>query len=176
MASPATVVRVAAPAMLVGAIGIVLLLPPQGAPPAYAPLLQPRLCNWNNTSGRAVTCFELVVPENRQRPKARQVRLPVVIFRAPRDRVADPVIFINGGPGVHSSTRGPEARWWNRRIKQLPFLHRRDLIVFDQRGVGDAKPALECPGIRVTRKDPLNSELLRRGVDCLCQQVAGAGG
>ena len=148
---------------------------PQGPQPGYVPLLQPRLCDWSNRSGREITCFELVVPENRRLPTARQVRLPIVIFRAPKDRVDDPVIFINGGPGVHSSTAGASARWWNRRIKQLPFLHGRDLIVFDQRGVGGARPALECPGVKITRKDPLNSKLLRRVLTACAKRLRGRG-
>ncbi len=167
--------RLAAPGLLAASVAVILAVAPGARQTAFEPVLEPRLCDWSNSSGRAISCFELVVAEDRRKPAGRKVRLPVVVFRATSARVGAPVLFINGGPGVHSSTAGSSATWWNRRIKQLSFLKGRDLIIYDQRGVGASKPALDCPGVKKTRRDPLNADLLRRVLTDCARRLRGQG-
>lgn len=157
-----TAPRGAAVALFAASAAIVAFLAPTDWQAAYVPQLEPRRCDWKNRSGRDVVCYVLVVPENRERPAGRKVRLPVVVFRSPTGGKTSPVVFINGGPGVHTSTAGRAAQWWNRRLKQISFIKGRNLVIYDQRGVGAARPALECPGVKATRADPLNAALLKR--------------
>ena len=72
------------------------------------------------------------------------IELPVLIFRATGDGpAADPLIYLHGGPsdgilqhfGFGSSVYD---------VVVEPFVEDRDVIVFDQRGTGLAKPDLGC--------------------------------
>lgn len=83
----------------------------------------------------------LVVPEDREAPTGRTVRLPFVIMRsrsgAPRP---DPVLVSAGGPGgsILGRVRG--------RARN-PLLEDRDVILLEQRGTAFAQPALTAPRI-----------------------------
>jgi len=71
------------------------------------------------------------------------LRLAVAIVRAPNPNPApDPLVLLNGGPG------GQAMQDLEKFIKFFQFLipnPDRDVILFDQRGVGASQPALECP-------------------------------
>jgi hypothetical protein len=109
-----------------------------------------------------LTCYDLLVPENRSESAGRVLRLPVLVFRAEeRDRRADPVVLVGGGPGAVSYTEPQHAEMWRDKFKTLPWLKGRDLIVYDQRGVGGARPSLECPEIDATRVAPLDVAQIR---------------
>ena len=47
---------------------------------------------------------------------------------------------------------------WTDKFKEWTWLAGRDLIVFDQRGIGGARPALECPEVDATRSAPLDDD------------------
>ncbi len=88
-----------------------------------------------------VDCGTLVVEETRGARNGRVVELPVVIVHATAaDKKPDPVIFLHGGPGGRVVDGIPY------RMGRHPALITpdRDWIFFDQRGTGDAKPALDC--------------------------------
>ena len=94
--------------------------------------------------GDRITCQVLVLPEDRAHPDDRQVELPVLTFE-PFERVATsaemadaPVVHLHGGPGG-----GAVEQWatWSTDADALGT----DVIVYDQRGGGDALPALDCP-------------------------------
>ena len=142
--------------------------------------LVPRPCGFTTESGRTMACYDLYVPENRARAGGPRLKLPVLVFEAPeRPKKPDPVLLISGGPGAIAYTEGRFASMWKDKFKDLPWLKGRDLIVYDQRGVGGARPALECPEVDATREDPLNLEraksamvachdrLVREGIDLL---------
>ena len=91
-----------------------------------------------------ITCQVLVLPEDRAHPEDRQVELPVLTFR-PFEHVATspemaaaPVVHLHGGPGG-----GAVEQWatWSTDADALGT----EVVVYDQRGGGDAQPALECP-------------------------------
>ncbi len=118
--------------------------------------LVPRPCDFTTESGRKMACYDLYVPESRGRT-GRRLRLPVLVFQAPESpKKDDAVLLISGGPGAISYTEKRFADMWKGKFKELPWLDGRDLIVYDQRGVGGARPALECPEIDATRDDPMN--------------------
>lgn len=121
--------------------------------------LVPRACDFAPDSGRKMVCYDLLVPESRDKRGGRLIRLPILVFEAPETpKKADPVLLISGGPGAIAYTEKRYAEMWKGKFKDLPWLDGRDLIVYDQRGVGGARPALECPEIDSTRDDPMNLE------------------
>ena len=87
---------------------------------AAEPRLERERCTFKPPRGDRVECFVLIVPENRALPEGREVRLKVAILKAKRAAVADPVIYLSGGPGdapLVASSAGAdalsEADWWN---------------------------------------------------------------
>ncbi|MFE5945530.1 alpha/beta hydrolase [Streptomyces sp. NPDC056480] len=84
-------------------------------------------------------CGLLEVPENRTRRNSRTIRTTVAIIpAASATPAADPVVFMEGGPGGDA-------------IGAIPFLiasqvnRDRDLIVMSQRGALHSQPNLACP-------------------------------
>lgn len=92
--------------------------------------------------GRTVECGYLSVPETRMDPNSRTVRLAVAIFHPPGGAAQpDPILYLEGGPGASILER-----IWMLFERFSPVLEaERDLIFFDQRGVGLSEPALDCP-------------------------------
>jgi pimeloyl-ACP methyl ester carboxylesterase len=88
-----------------------------------------------------IQCGFVVVPEDHNDPAGPKIRLSIAVLR---DEVAghqpDAVMLLSGGPGektVHNAAAVAELLG--------PVHPHRDLIIFDQRGVGLSEPALECP-------------------------------
>lgn len=104
----------------------------------------PQTCEFKVPPCVEISCGDLVVPESRGATGdggTRTIRLHVALIKSYGDDPApDPVVFLSGGPGG-SALAG--------MLDVLPaadeILAERDLIVFDQRGVGYSEPALECP-------------------------------
>jgi len=117
-----------------------------------------RPCWFQMLPPREATCGHLYVYENRE-TKQELIRLPVIRFQATGIRPVDPVLFIQGGPGSPTTTGEDAGRYWSAVIAGMDWLGNRDLIVFDQRGVGEARPALTCPELAETRDDPLNTDV-----------------
>ena len=113
---------------------------------------EPAACPWKlpdgQVEGQTVTCGFAVVPEQHSNPAGTTIKLPVAVFKSASTTPApDPVIYIEGGPGgaVQDTLTYLLAR-------DLPTLiANRDLIVYDQRGVGFAQPNIGCP--EVTAQD-----------------------
>ena len=116
---------------------------------------EPDVCRIREPQGVIVQCGNLVVPENRSDPDSRMIELHVMVFgTASRNPAPDPLLYLAGGPGssiVETS------------LYQLPlflrFLAERDVIVFDQRGVGASQPTLDCPEDTKAVFDSLNQRL-----------------
>src|SRR5450755_3864276 len=93
-----------------------------------------------------VDCGVLTVPESRQeggsrRGWGRSVELPVAIIRsADRSHAADPVVFLDGGPSFNELNS-----FTATFLAGLPFAAHRDVILYNERGVGFATPRLGCP-------------------------------
>jgi pimeloyl-ACP methyl ester carboxylesterase len=98
-------------------------------------------CPFNVPEGSLIECGYVGVPEDHANPSGAAIQLAVAVIRDQGDdHQPDPVILLAGGPGekTMANTMG---------LGQIlaPIYPNRDLIVFDQRGVGFSKPALECP-------------------------------
>ncbi len=80
----------------------------------------------------------LTVPEDRDRPEGRQLKIAVSILQAKNENATkDPIVFLSGGPGGKTFT-GFE------RLHGHYLRQNRDLILLDFRGIGHSQPAL-CP-------------------------------
>jgi pimeloyl-ACP methyl ester carboxylesterase len=88
-----------------------------------------------------VQCGFVVVPEDHADPAGETIRLAVVVVkdRSPAHQ-PDPVILLAGGPGEKVVANAVRVA-----VQLAPIHPNRDLVIFDQRGVGLSEPALECP-------------------------------
>lgn len=89
-----------------------------------------------------VRCGTVNAPLNPDAPDGEQVSLSVVHVSVVDEPLPDPIVFLNGGPGV-----GLNAYWGAIEAmigSGLLAQANRDLILFDQRGVGRSEPSLSC--------------------------------
>ncbi|MDR6293010.1 MULTISPECIES: alpha/beta fold hydrolase [Inquilinus] len=121
------------------AFGALLLL---AFPASATPTFESARCVFPVPRGERATCGFVAVPAHREGMRGRDIRLYVAVLhsQAPSP-LPDPVIFLNGGPG--DAAFGEDAdTWWQA---SRPIRAARDFIVFDQRGVGQSRPSLDCP-------------------------------
>lgn len=145
-------------AILAGALAAAPAAAQQGPDLSVARLAETP-CAMKNESGRDMACYTLTVPENWAKPGGKTVALPILVFRAAAGaREPDPVVQITGGPGAIAFTEEKHDYVWTDKFKEWTWLAGRDLIVFDQRGIGGARPALECPEVDATRSAPLDDD------------------
>lgn len=113
-------------------------------------------CEFTPPAGVEVECGWLTTPEDRARPEGAQVRLHVAVFRSTNaNPPSDPIVYLEGGPGVDALERLPLVfDVWFR-----PFVNNRDFILFDQRGTGYSKPSLACPEVTKLSFDLLPQDL-----------------
>ena len=117
--------------------------PVAGSQPGYTPEFGSARCEFSLATDVDFDCGWLTVPEDRQNPdNGREVKIHVAMFESPNpDAPADPIIYLDGGPG--GSTLDPLQFTFSQAWE--PLLDDRDLILFDQRGVGLSTPSLDCP-------------------------------
>jgi pimeloyl-ACP methyl ester carboxylesterase len=89
-----------------------------------------------------VTCGDLVVPENRQQPNGRTIRVAFAVVNASGpDPASDPLVFLPGGPGeLELDFVEIDVPNWFAAIHPT-----RDLVFLDLRGTGRSRPSLDCP-------------------------------
>lgn len=97
-------------------------------------------CPFDVPQGAVIECGFVIVPEDHNQPEGPEIRLAVAIVKDQSpDHQPDPVILLSGGPGEKTVQSAQNV------VYLFPHVHpNRDLIVFDQRGVGLSEPALEC--------------------------------
>ena len=108
------------------------------AEPDYEVELLDRECPFEIPSERSAECYTLRVPLDRDAPAQGVVELPIAVLHPAGAALREPVLNLHGGPGGRSFIHG--ANWFARALSQDG-----DLILFDQRGSGDALPNLDCP-------------------------------
>src|SRR6267154_1622166 len=116
-----------------------------------APRLERERCTFKPPRGDRIECFVLVVPENREQPEGREVRLKVAVLKAKRTVGAEPIIYLSGGPGdapLVASSPGADALaegdWWNetaaiRRRRAVTEQQERDILVRCRAGLDKRK-------------------------------------
>lgn len=127
-----------------------------GVPGTFEPAPCPFTLPMDYVQGQNVDCGYLVVPENRNKPNPRPIRLAVAIFHPEGGATRpDAVIYLSGGPGG-SVLEGVQYEF---DATFGPVLATgRDLILFDQRGVGRSEPALDCPEMNTLTREILDRE------------------
>jgi pimeloyl-ACP methyl ester carboxylesterase len=130
--------------LLVGVL-LVGLAPPAAAQTRFEPFFEESPCLFDIPSiikeGRDVVCGYVHVLEDHAVPDGPTIRLAVVIVKdVSASHRADPVLVLSGGPGQKTVQQAFALAQVVR-----PTIGNRDLILFDQRGVGFSEPALECP-------------------------------
>ncbi len=105
----------------------------------YQPVYEKVPCPFGAPNA-SVSCGYLSVPEDRTGDPERRIRLVVAVYSSHSDTPADPVIFLQGGPGAGALELSASAYG----VLVEPFLDKHDFIVFDQRGTGLSEPVLEC--------------------------------
>lgn len=110
---------------------------------AIAANFQPAACPFEDAEEiDGLECGVLLVPERRDNPDSRTLKLAVAVLRSTGpDPAPDPVVFLSGGPGGSSVEFVPgraRSGFWNR------IREKRDLVFFDQRGTGYSEPEF-CP-------------------------------
>lgn len=104
------------------------------------PRIESSDCIYKADSLYKTRCGLLIVPENRQRPRGRMIKLPYIYVESNNpDKSPDPLLYTGGGPGV--SSLHPVTS-----IARRSLLRNRDYIAFEQRGTHFAQPNLECEG------------------------------
>ena len=100
-------------------------------------------CPMDIPPGRKVECGYLTVPEDRANPSnGRTVKIAAAVFKSDSSNPQpDPTVYLEGGPG--GRTLADSNDYVNGDF--APFLEKRDLILFDQRGTGFSTPSLACP-------------------------------
>lgn len=81
-------------------------------------------------------CAWLVVPEMRDHPSGRTVRLAVAVVRA-KNPITPPLVMLHGGPGLSGLRIFLPAA-------SSDLARTRDMVIYDQRGAGYSEPKL-CP-------------------------------
>ena len=120
--------------------------PPPSETSPFEPDFDHSACPYdlNVPSDVTLSCGFVTVLENRATLSGNTIDLYVVRVHGPRRFLnRDPIIYLAGGPG------GSATRRTQRFIDDARFLYtERDLILFDQRGIGGSKPRLECSEYR----------------------------
>ncbi len=92
-------------------------------------------------------CGYLVVPENRQKPTGKRIKVPFVFVRKPdSDSTKNITLFTTGGPGYSTIAN------LDSLTARSDFLQFGGFIVFDQRGTKKSEPCLDCPEIALASK------------------------
>lgn len=101
-----------------------------------------------------IRCGDVVVLEDHDNPASGLIRIAVVQFKSTgRNPEADPMIFLDGGPGSNTLVA---TRLGLDYAVVRPYIEERDVILFDQRGVGYSQPELSCPEIDDIYFDRIN--------------------
>lgn len=101
----------------------------------------------------------LRVLENRARTGSRSIEIAFVRFRHPESRGDVPIVYLPGGPG--QSVIQDIDHFALAYRAYLDIGGEGDMLVVEQRGVGESRPRLDCPGRLARPSDgPLSPEAM----------------
>lgn len=131
---------------------LLVRLPAVGQP--YQPRLEPAVCPIKLDKRLVHTYAYLVVPENRRRPRGRQVKVPFLFVRRPTQSATQHVsLYSTGGPG-YSTTANLDSIGY-----QSGLLKYGGVVLFDQRGTRRAQPCLACAEVPAAIKQAYRTGL-----------------
>ena len=105
----------------------------------YTPTFENATCPFTAPIAN-LNCGYLIVPEDRTGNPSHTIKLAVAVYHSQSPDPAEPVLFLQGGPGAEAVKLSAE----DYKVLVAPFLAKRDFIVFDQRGTGLSVPTLNC--------------------------------
>jgi len=80
----------------------------------------------------AIECGTVQVPENHNKPDGKKITISYVLLKAKNQTLSPyPMMYFSGGPGGRTLTENSILHWM-----KSPIGEERDIILFDQRGVG----------------------------------------
>jgi len=92
--------------------------------------------------GETIECGYVIVPADRNDAESNEIKLAYVVLKATGDKPhSDPIIHISGGPGLSSTTRSAVVEL---AMRYAPMRETRDIILYDQRGIGHSQPKFDC--------------------------------
>jgi len=124
-----------------GGTGEVPLTVPAGTQAGDLVDLEPCTFTLENEE-HAADCGTLIVPENRSDPDSRLIALPVIRLKAASDTPAEPIFWIEGGPGHENIIVYP--------LDGVTENH--DFVMVGYRGV-EGQVVLECPEVSQAIRD-----------------------
>src|SRR4249920_3142404 len=111
--------------------------PPSVPSGAHAGQLRLHSCHYTTAKGGyAADCGTLVVPENRADPQSGLIALPVTRIRARSAHPAEPILRLEGGPGITNMHFSKASR----------IAENHDVVLVGYRGV-DGSQRLQCPEV-----------------------------
>lgn len=120
-------------------------------PAAAAPYPNESAITFTANSGDTTDAYAgfLHVPENRNNPESRKIRINYVRFPATGPKPGAPIVYLSGGPGGSGIAT---AKW--RRYPMFQALREfGDVIALDQRGTGESSDLEPCESSQVVRID-----------------------
>lgn len=144
-------------------LGVLLLLTlsviPSFAQTDFTPTFEPTECWFEVPVDTTVDCGYVTVPENRDKDvNTNTVRLAVAVMRSQSANPnPDPIIYLDGGPG--GDTIDSLESFYLSAFGGIDENTNRDVIFFDQRGVGRSEPRLFCQDTIDLEYDILNEEI-----------------
>lgn len=124
------------------------------------PYIEPCKCITKVDPSLISRCGYLVVPENRQSPKPRTIKIPFVYVRKPEaDSAKNVTLYTTGGPGYSTIANVDSIRAGS------DFLQFGGFILFDQRGTKKALPCLDCPEVNIAIRRAYKEGLSRDSLE-----------
>ncbi len=122
-------------------------------------------------------CGVLKVPEDYSRQHSQRIELPFIVFKAKNKRHNSLPLLVagGGGPGYPLGIAATDMKniegsiWTNWQYASIDA--GRDLILIDNRGVGSARPRLDCVEVEDTAMDLLHRKLERKELKKQIEQV-----
>jgi pimeloyl-ACP methyl ester carboxylesterase len=124
-------------------------------------------------AGRTARCGKLFVPEDWAVPAARSIALSYVVFPAAETSALEPLVYISGGPGEPAQIDADGIQRWWEWTNNADWLRHRDVVVFDQRGVGMSEPDLGCPELVATGSRLFLTAIAPAEADAAWAEAAG---
>ncbi|OBK22665.1 alpha/beta fold hydrolase [Mycobacterium asiaticum] len=152
--------------------------PPDRVSYAGSPCPQPNFPGVPQSDlGPNYTCGYLTVPENRDDPKSRTIRILVArVKAAAATPKPDPIVFLTGGPGGAGTLNAPG-------IVAAGMNADHDVIFVNQRGTLHSDPHLSCPemddfasrSLQLALQAPATADLDAAAVAACRKRLAAAG-
>ena len=108
----------------------------------------------------------ILVPENHDNPDGKKIQITYIVIKA-KDTLSSseyPMIFFSGGPGGNTLSPG-----MIQFLKEHPLRNERDIILFDQRGIGysSAMPDMSFDAFIIMAEDANEEEELALTVNMI---------